>query len=592
VKIGPPPWKKAHPLALRLFEALEGEAEGDRRAVYDAVRTRLAGELPQDHLEIANALRACADYLGIAEDSVPEARYAEWRRDTEQLLAPSPSVIRRAGHGSWERGRAVTLGLPVSDPLHRRRFGARKPYHREEILAAIRSFAADTPAGEYPSSERYRRWAIRASAEMTVSERIPLTALPMVRAFDSWGGALDAAGVMMAAPVRLQTAAPRRFSRDDLVHALRAAARELGPPLTRARYDELVSRKRGGTSEEGPRAALPTSSSIAQRLGGWRHGVRAVLGPTFPVGRGRGVEFLDDDLARAWTGFVRYAGDRITVQMWGAYRESTRDDAGGHSVPSSALLLRRLGKGSWSDVCRHFGCEPLRPGRRCDLWTDEQLMVNWAACKEALNEAPNCRNHYEAWRERRRALAEGRLPPSSTVLMRRLGNDSWRELYSRLEGKPPMDGRRNRRRFTRKQLQAAWFEARHCLGGPPSIAGYTGYRERLIGEQSARAVPPHPNTLLRRFGSWRELHRQMEGMDPPPRSVRRSHAELVALIRQCAADIGRQPSIVAYRAWRAAQSTQGAVPLPKETTIACRLGKGSWTEAVRRALENTSGDDE
>src|SRR5207302_11198853 len=87
----------------------------------------------------------------------------------------------------------------------------------------------------------------------------------------------------------------------DAAMALRRAAEELGPPLTTHRYNDWVSRIRCvGWSIDGVAIAVPSSTSVARRYGGWRAALRNVLGPEFPLARGRSSEYLDEELTKFW----------------------------------------------------------------------------------------------------------------------------------------------------------------------------------------------------------------------------------------------------------------------------------------------------
>jgi hypothetical protein len=354
---------------------------------------------------IGEALRACASELGLYDWSAPsEANYVRWRRASAGRGAPSPGAIRRAGAGSWSKGCALALGLPLADPLHQRRMVGRRgtPYPREAVLAALRSFSGDLAAGESPTAWRYCEWSAGLDRSSVAARGVPLTIRPMERMFGSWPAALEAAGVdLQNRSLRRRARARATSTASDVERALRLAAEVLGPPLTVHRYDAWASRLRAERSNDPDcdyAPNFPSSTAIARRLGGWRAAVATVLGLDYPVARAHSREYLDQDLKQMWSGFLKFAGERTTEQMWDAYREQTRDAAGSYAVASASTLMRRLGSGTWRGVCRHFGeSGVLAPGWR-RRYTTEDLVAAWTDCKRALGRVPRSPYDYESWR--------------------------------------------------------------------------------------------------------------------------------------------------------------------------------------------------
>jgi hypothetical protein len=120
--------------------------------VFEPLRERLRAELPDELVEISVALRACAAELGFDVESMSAAAYEGWRISEDSRGAPTRQRITNAGDGSWSLGCARALGLPVAEPLWRRMYGPRRRYSDEELLGALRRFAAEVPAGEPPNS--------------------------------------------------------------------------------------------------------------------------------------------------------------------------------------------------------------------------------------------------------------------------------------------------------------------------------------------------------------------------------------------------------------------------------------------------------
>lgn len=580
--------RDAHPLAQRLFRGLEGGSDVDRRTVFEALRRRLATDRPEHLVEIAEALCACADDLALDAGPVPERKYVEWRRSGRGAGAPSPASIRRLGHGSWSRGCAAALSLPTVDPVHRRLFRSRAPHSREAMLDAVRRFVASLPEGMAPSRSRYGPWAAGLNLFESCDVRVPLSAGTMDRAFGSWTDALRAAGIEPDHPSWKRFRRTLGFSREDAIRGLRIAAKELGPPVTMNRYDEWVFRcddsRPSSPGDARDAFPVPYASSISTRFGGWRSAIRAVLGPDFPVARSRSREYSDDDLARAWGDFIEQFGQRPTASTWSTYREMTRAGEQSYLLPSASTLMQRLGGGSWARVCCYFGCVDVPAPRRSRPWTDAQLIAAWEDCKCALGAAPGSQHHYDLWRERRRGQDHGTLPPTSSALIRRLGDGSWRDLFIRLEDTPPPRGRAGCRCYPAAQIQEAWQEAKRFVDRPPSMSDYERYRTKRITETGGAVAVPTIGVFLRRFGTWRELHLQLEGVEPSSLPTRRPDVELIAIVRACASQIGRPPSINAYERWCTVGDLSTGNRRPKYITIARRLGQGSWPAAVRRAL--------
>ena len=588
------PDRQAHPLAQRLFETLRGASDEDRQLVYDALRRRLEGDGPEVLGAMAEALRSRACELGVNEASVPAAAYDRWRRVATGNQAPSRWRMTTLGTGSWRHGCAIALGLPVADPRYRRMLASGKRYKREEKLAALCRFAAELPEEVRPSPWRYKPWAAGVDRSSSDAMLVPLSPLTIAGEFGSWDAALEAAGI----PIRVFPAKPGQFAhpstREDAVRALRAAADDVEPPLTMPAYDAWAQTRRLalGSTDNGREIVLPSSTLIARRFGGWRAAVREVLGADVPVGRGRRAEYSEGELNRVWHDFVVYCDGVATARMWTLYREHVSGGNIAYVVPSEETMLRRFGGGSWRGVRAHFGLD----GDRLRLqrhWSEPDLVAAWRCCAEARGAAPRTFTEYDNWRQDQRRLsspAADPLPPAGPTLMRRLGARSWRELFERLERKKLV--RRERERYSDDELRAAALAAQRWLGRSPSIAGYQRYRSIRVAEDPVVSLPSI-GTLLRRFGTWGELRRQLGG-DSPVSGARWSQLELIEIVQQCARDLDHRPSIATYEKWRRDAVSRGVQDRPpKGATISRRLGDGYWSAAITHALEggNTKGAD-
>jgi hypothetical protein len=126
-------------------------------------------------------------------------------------------------------------------------------YPSEEILELLR--AAAEAVGGVLREASYRRYAEGRS--IADGRPWPSNATIVAR-FGSWSRALIAAGLEPLGP--LSSESRRKFSDDDCIAAMQAAAEQLGEPPTVAAYQEFA-RESGG--------AYPSEATVRQRFGNW-----------------------------------------------------------------------------------------------------------------------------------------------------------------------------------------------------------------------------------------------------------------------------------------------------------------------------------
>lgn len=126
-------------------------------------------------------------------------------------------------------------------------------YPTEEILELLQEAAA--AIGGVLREPSYRRYAEGRS----IADGRPWPSNATVTArFGSWSRALIAAGLEPLGPLSSQSR--RKFSDDDCVAAMQAAAEKLGEPPTVAAYREFARESDG---------AYPSEATLRQRFGNW-----------------------------------------------------------------------------------------------------------------------------------------------------------------------------------------------------------------------------------------------------------------------------------------------------------------------------------
>jgi hypothetical protein len=434
---------------------------------------------------------------------VPSAgQYARWRASSPTGAgAPTPAQIRTE-FGSWTRAQSALLGRPEADPTVRRLLTRVTVFSEEQALRGLADFVSSLLTGEYPTAWRYREWAAAVSADSANQARVPATERTIVRIFGSWNEALRTVGVQPEKMRSQRRPREHRFTRDRALDSLRAAGKQLGQPLSYARYDGWV-RERDRLRARGlePAPPDPSANSVCSLLGGWRQALEEAFGDEALIAPGsRPRTYSNEQLIaeyRACTTDVGGAPSQFAYDAW----RNERIDRGGTPPPFSHTLSRRIGGGSWSGVGAAAGAELSRSRRSRREYHDPELASWWQACSSELGHLPS-QAEYHQWREDKLANDPKLNVPVSCTLTRRIGRGSWRRVAIvmgvHLLGPP------NRPHvLTDDQIADALRRCTTDLGKTPSIAEYGRWRAQQPPEDLARCFPHH-KTIATRLGagSW------------------------------------------------------------------------------------------
>lgn len=241
------------------------------------------------------------------------------------------------------------------------------------------------------------------------------------------------------------------------------------------------------------------------------------------------VRYTDEQLIAA----LRRAADGLGMTP------SSIDIKSMEGFPDPVTYLKRFG--SWNEAVRAAGLRP----RRIREYTDKELVEALKRAADRLDRGPSMEEFG----------AMGGYPGAETI-RKRFG--SWDKAL-RKAGLEPMVV--DRKKHTDDELLDALRRAADELGRTPTqkeIAAMDGY--------------PSYMTYFKRFGSWNEALR-LAGIEPRERHVRRyTEAELITLLKEAAAVLGRTPKT---------DDLQAMDAYPSWHTYHARFG--SWNKALEAA---------
>jgi hypothetical protein len=504
-----------HPVALWAFRELEGRPDVDKQLVYVALCRRLGVQSDEGLAAMGEALRACAGELGVVVPSA--AQYEAWRMASPSGVgAPTIAQLRRAC-GSWSKALVLLSDAPEADPTRRRLLLAHgRRFSEEAALRAVRKYLAWLPKDELPTLSRYLEWASCVPRDEDGRTRVPSKDEPFIRLFGSWIGALRAAGVEPSRMHVRRARRARRFTRDDVLAALRAAFAELGEPLSRLRYDAWVRERDRQAGDEGSRfPPAPLSATISNELGGWRNACTTVLGANVLLSRRvRPLDFTDEQLMRMYRECRQDigrppSGDEYDV--WRLARTQTTPVDKTNALPHSNTLRRRLGVGAWSGVALAAGEQLPRSRRRRAEFSTDELAAAYRACATAVGHDPS-NSEFDEWREARLRENPTDRVPAAWTLVRRLGAGSWTSIAGTVNPGATTPRCRRPVHYSDDELAAAWRACRDDLRRSPRQDAYDGWRHRRMRSNPHGQPLPFSRTLLKRLGggTWRGVEHALQ----------------------------------------------------------------------------------
>lgn len=273
-------------------------------------------------------------------------------------------------------------------------------------------------------------------------------------------------------------------------------------------------------------------------------------------------------------------GELPTVAAYRAWRERA---PGGRMAPSVGRLRRLFG--SWGEAVAAMPSAPRfdptlgrLAGRGRRIGRERALDgLRAFAASLADGERPTT-VRYRAWAAARPAGAP-RVPASARTHIKLFG--SWLgALTAAGVAYPPRDPdapRQRRRRFVPADAVDALRRFWQQCGPPATSPRY----ERWAASLGPGERMPSPATITALMGGWRAaiIEAIGAGASGPSRGPAFAHAELLAALHECRAQLGRPPSVTDYSAWRARQPARR----PSARTIAVWLGAGAWPAAVAAA---------
>ncbi|PTL56130.1 homing endonuclease associated repeat-containing protein [Paraconexibacter algicola] len=236
----------------------------------------------------AHAVRALHEALDLLLAEEPGSvltveAYRRLRHANPDAGWPEDRNLRRwLGGGSWNDAlrRARMEAVPDGDRLVVERA---RDITAEQAVAALRLCAGDL--GGPPTLSQYVAWARRD--ERYVDPDIPASQLPFMRLFESWAGALVAAGLVeapdgqdagLAAVVASGHVRPAQYaySATDRCKPLQRCAAELGRSPRQQEYTAWRQRcQRDAMTAGRPVPAIPSPSTLVRDAGTWDEALAA-----------------------------------------------------------------------------------------------------------------------------------------------------------------------------------------------------------------------------------------------------------------------------------------------------------------------------
>jgi hypothetical protein len=187
-------------------------------------------------------------------------------------LRSDAAVARQLDLKELHVRRLIDARVPEAGVLRRARRTSSPRYSDQEVVAALRAAARRLPSPM--GQESYRHWALDQSRN---GRSWPGSQVAILR-FGGWRKALAQAGL----PANSTRGPQATYTRDDVVHAVAAAWRELGGYPSVVRYDAW----RGG------RPGLPTSTTARRFADSWDDLLVAAYPLVYGVSVGEGSERL------------------------------------------------------------------------------------------------------------------------------------------------------------------------------------------------------------------------------------------------------------------------------------------------------------
>ncbi len=290
---------------------------------------------------------------------------------------------------------------------------------KSEVLDALEAYRAET--GRLPTAHRYERWR-RESPQGRCAPSVG-----QIRSrFGTWN---DAVCAMPSVPAGDPTATRlrsmgRRFSRDDVVRALRQFGASL-PPGT----DPTMTRYSAWATERVEAGHRTPTSDVAKRVFRTWHEALAAAGVEYPelsqAWLRRTQAFSAPDATRALREFWDECGPPATCPRYDAW--SRRRDADCSPTPRSSTIARVFG--GWKRAVHAvIGPRARENGGKAPAYTQTELWAALHRCTADLGHPPR-RAEYDRWR-----LHQADNRPSVHTLAKLVGGGTWRGVIAALNG--------------------------------------------------------------------------------------------------------------------------------------------------------------
>jgi|APHM01.1.fsa_nt_gi hypothetical protein len=194
------------------------------------------------------------------------------------------------------------------------------------------------------------------------------------------------------------------YTDDGVRFALRAAAEDVGEPLTQAAYRAW---------SEGQPQPVPTPPTVADRWGTWKDGCAAA-----DVEPGTPGTYTDEELLDAL--------QRVAEQSDGPLTRATYLQYAGEDDPHADTVTARLGGGNWAAACDAVGVVAAtdRGGARMPDWTPATVLAavgGWLAAQD---------DSRPSWSTYVAAMRAGDCRPSQRTMKRHVGD--WQDVLDLL----------------------------------------------------------------------------------------------------------------------------------------------------------------
>jgi len=272
--------------------------------------------------EVITAIQQAANQI---TGPLTQAKYVEWRKNTDKDRIPTRQAINNTELGSWANA-CEAANIDVSHyntPPNK--------YTVDEIITAIQQ-AANQITGPL-TYKKYDAWR-----KQTSNERTPCQQTINNSEIGPWSNACETANIEYS-PYHNKKHQDKKYSVEDITNAIQQAATEVGEPLSQTDY-------RNWRSEQVTTKGIPSANAIhTSEIGSW---VPACEAANVEPGKRR-QPYTNAEVITAIQQAANEVGEPLTQSKYIDWRNQVTDN-NGDRIPS-ITGIKRSELGSWNTAC-------------------------------------------------------------------------------------------------------------------------------------------------------------------------------------------------------------------------------------------------